>query len=1029
MKFRRRRKLVSLFLGAAVLGTCIHRPVLAQEAESGDTSQNAVLNFWQNTLLDQEQENVQTGSDFPDDLSALLDMTAAGEASLSKRGRMLSEEDAHQGIVNIRLQAAGKINRESVPVDLMFILDQSGSMNSLTRSAQSPAYLSPCLNPEHFYIVEDFDWNMTGVRTAFRMADFNDEGPSLAEFTGRDARGMYIQQWMADLLDCIEEQSSAYKTWKKEHGDSQTESALEQKQENISLLSCPELPEAEGTSSDDQNLSSPAISHISKIMQETTEAAGIVKNEETDLPLDGMEKTDAEPDNEQPDQNSQNPASDQQEQISEQPVPETDFTVIDGCLIIQNTKQTSRENLYNRVYDTSYPYLLKIIGDWYLLGNHYCLEDGKFVEIPKSTYPEQMLAGAVPSVQTNSYSPVAETGCYDRAVRSKQYLSEYLELLAQTNPESRIGFALFHDDCPPEYQFPFSADQSRNSSVLSYTNGGNQTNYQAAFEAALKMVQEQRSADAAQAQKQGETYTPRPLYTVFITDGLPNMSLAGADTDAGSYENIHQKKGAEAARKYQQEAGPMFVIGLSTDTSYLSSLAAQPGMTYDCRNMEDFHQVLQNIYEQTSEGYPQKGILSDTISDDFELLIDEKHPFFAGNTAYMQADQLPASVHIDGQQISWEAGRLTEEGCSMSFFVRAKDTCFTPQTRVRSFPTNAGCYLRYVSSGKIPGTDPEMQTTPEAYFSRLKAAGSDGVVREVDGPALSVSTAQVTARKAHSLGTDVTVRPDDTFVYSITVKNLGTLDLKDLFIDDLLDERLSFAGMVPDTADTTSKIEQNENSEKQDEQNQPDSLDPNKDGSEAQEEQSKMMPPDLTETEVVQGNSRRTRLIWYFNGFRHNSTQTLHFQVKVRPDAQKGILPNTASIFTDPDEPGRKTNTVEVQIESEDKKKDPEDPGSEDPGSDTPDPENPEHPKKPDITEEVPISGSRAPEKATVTSVPTAGTTAPLQNTSSSRTSSTTRYASPVATAIRQNPHLFIIGTFAAAVAVTGLIVIRRRKF
>lgn len=429
-------------------------------------------------------------------------------------------------------------------------------------------------------------------------------------------------------------------------------------------------------------------------------------------------------------------------------------------------EETPEQNTEDRVYDSPYNVNYFTVSAWNPNNNHYHVVNGSYVKIPQPAQIPQSVNGFDPDYHFYSPQENNEAGCYDRAMLSKQYAREFARSLFQQNPNNRIAVEIFNNQQETAFRTDFTSDYSKLESILDFTDGGDNTNYELAFTEARSLVE------------QSEGFMKnRPLYTIFVSDGQPNRSLSKEDpalseeyAKAGGF-NFYT--GIQAADQFKSEVPQiLYAAGLQTNIqTYLSKLASKPEYARDCRSMEEFRQFLHDVAASWQREHPRNGELEDVIANGFTLLISKDHPFVMDGTAYTAKEQLPAAVKIDGQKITISLGTLTEQGRNISFFVQAAPQLLANSSRRILYPTNSQASLRYdpviIKDGNLefgPQTSVELKT-PYAEFSNSR----------------------ITARKS-SDKENQKLKPGDEITYTIDLTNTGLLDLDHLYVSDAIPE-------------------------------------------------------------------------------------------------------------------------------------------------------------------------------------------------------------------------------------------------
>ncbi len=92
---------------------------------------------------------INDGKSFDDSIKDLLDNLNPGEVGAVKDGYFASEDDARNGIVKLVFDVVGMPPTEAV--DVLVVLDESGSMTMYTDKTDQYRHAVPCMNENHFY--------------------------------------------------------------------------------------------------------------------------------------------------------------------------------------------------------------------------------------------------------------------------------------------------------------------------------------------------------------------------------------------------------------------------------------------------------------------------------------------------------------------------------------------------------------------------------------------------------------------------------------------------------------------------------------------------------------------------------------------------------------------------------------------------------------------------------------------------------------------------------------------------------------
>lgn len=209
MKNKWARRLCSVTLSAVMLYT-ISFPVHGEEKTTAISIQEnkdiPAIEVSSSTLLDADKKPVPIGSSQEITEQELLDRIEKGEATAVKSGVFVSDNDALNGIVQITFQIAGKENQSDKPINVMLILDQTGSMNMYC--THDSTFMMDCLNQDHYYYIPAGTFGNHGGGFV-RIADFNPEGPVFKSWYGEDDQGRkYVPEWVVEMLDSLPAESA-----------------------------------------------------------------------------------------------------------------------------------------------------------------------------------------------------------------------------------------------------------------------------------------------------------------------------------------------------------------------------------------------------------------------------------------------------------------------------------------------------------------------------------------------------------------------------------------------------------------------------------------------------------------------------------------------------------------------------------------------------------------------------------------------------------------------------------------------------
>ncbi|WP_283651189.1 VWA domain-containing protein [Ileibacterium valens] len=208
MNTRWTRRMCSFSLSAALLST-LSLPVHGQSKATAEVIKEnpaiPAVEISNATLLDKSKKPVLIGSDTQIPVQELLDQIEKGQATAVKAGVFVSDEEALNGIVQLTFQIAGKENESEKPINVMLILDQTGSMNMYCKDPTT--FMMDCLNPDHLYYIPEGTFGNHGAGYV-RIADFNPEGPVFKSWYGEENGNKYVVKWVVDMLNSLPKTTS-----------------------------------------------------------------------------------------------------------------------------------------------------------------------------------------------------------------------------------------------------------------------------------------------------------------------------------------------------------------------------------------------------------------------------------------------------------------------------------------------------------------------------------------------------------------------------------------------------------------------------------------------------------------------------------------------------------------------------------------------------------------------------------------------------------------------------------------------------
>lgn len=867
------RKFLPVLLSAGMISSVSLSPVLGKTTVFvSDSSDDSSLHIQALSMLDEDQNKLEIGAKF-DDLEALLAGLEPGHNAAIKHGVFENDADAARGIARMNIEIAGKAASGAKAPSIMFLVDQSGSMN-MYHAQDNTIEVMNCLNPSHYYYIpkNTFGNQQDGY---VDLNSFNDEGPMFSDWSGTDSNGTWIYKWVDDMLHALDQadpESPSQDDSKQEGGEktndsSQTEEEHPSEEENPSGEDNQSDP-SESSDEDDLPQSDPSLMdrHSSNEEQDTSKenddpgdeadlykslhnagetlralvpsAVQTMKQSSQDdssnssLQSEGASQDEANEnqpvssrimaravrvlkgkprstcalENEEP---AEEPAGSSQDEIDEseasgeeaesgtepqtkpegQPVSQNEQQESDarkqqaetGFRIIRSKVENDSKR-YEKVYYEYCPVTAATMLSWNPVSQHYHLVNGRMERLEHGTRPQQTINGQTdPDSEWNPYYSegleIGEDSCYDRAILSKIYLQNFIRQFLDENPGSKAGVILFAQDCPTYFRSPLTSDYEELDSILNYTNGGAQTNFQAGFQGLLETILTDKD------QLEG------PLYTVFITDGMPNQPFGsqteGSQESFAGYESAAHYYGYQAAQDYKEKTkSPLYVMGLNVENAYLKSFADKPELFVNCRTMKQFQEELEQIKGTLSCQYPFAGILEDTIDEAYSLLIDKDHPFTIDGKAYTDLKDLPDSISAEKRTLRWKYGtaRDSREGLRrISYYLQASEQTLKKPEDSRQLAT---------SRAKITYVPLSEQTQSVAQQKRVE--------KELAIPYMEILNSVITGKKEQLSDKGTVIKDasvlakDESITYRLSFTNTGKAPLDNLQVADPLPKGLSY---------------------------------------------------------------------------------------------------------------------------------------------------------------------------------------------------------------------------------------------
>lgn len=440
----------------------------------------------------------------------------------------------------------------------------------------------------------------------------------------------------------------------------------------------------------------------------------------------------------------------------------------------QTVALQSQDPRMARVFDSGYEVNARTMSAWNPQIHHGMpAADGNWKTIPKPDNAPQMVNGE--EVYLWNYSPADDNpyGCRDRAMLSKQYARQFAASLLKNDARNQVALELFGTDVPAWGRFDFTSDLSGLDSGFAFHQGLRRTNFQAAFDTADEML----SADHG--------LNPEAVpYVLFISDGLPDLStpdITGGEDPVRPeaelpFEDWKDYMAGYAAAEKLKEKHPettVFTCGLAVSVEdYLSYLSSTPEDARSCTTMADFSAFLSELAGRLESLSVKDAVLSDTISSQFDLLVDEQHPLQAGTETCTSLETLPASVQVQGRDVTWTLDPLTETPQSLSFYVQADPSLLANRKEKVQHDTNEKAALTY-----------SPVTVEEGRLEYGKPAE-----KEMPSPKVSFENSVITALKSVNPDPGESVSVGDTLTYTITLTNSGLVDAGPIYISDAVPE-------------------------------------------------------------------------------------------------------------------------------------------------------------------------------------------------------------------------------------------------
>jgi len=671
-------------------------PYWTEETElEGGTTESVT-----HAVLDNEGELVDIGAE-PDPLDTTN--LEPGNMTAQKHGAFENEADAEDGIVKITFDVAGKPVEVESPVDMLIIADESGSMNMYGRAdttGDNTSYM-PCLNDKHYYAVD-------GLQSAlYNKAINNLDKNSVAEVRNaleadsaaeEGAESSAVEQLVSAKNDAVAQAEEAAKL---------ADAALTEAQAAYDAASEEEKAELKAALDSAQSSAESAKAGLDAAQAQLSAVSSALEL------LNKQANTNAQ------DTTYINPHSSGLENIvfkqwddSEEGraaviamVEAAGIEVPEGIsgtdvlkLLFPTKADTPDKNHY--YYDAE-------TGEYKAIDY---VENSEIIEEELNTSKNGLYSYWSPEYDN-------EYGCIDRMMLEKLAASNLAESILD-NPNSAVGYIGFTYSSYPSIcsgGFMTADDIDELLDVIEKTEGHDYTNYVHALWTAKDYIENRENTD-------------KPVYIVFISDGVPSRfsteadkewntidtPVKGDDGDCLGYNDIQygdtnythvtaaMHVAEELKKWYNEEYGTemdFYTVGINTNDSaneVLGSIASDENHFIKC----DDPNKLANTLLDTIDPYHVKpsGVLTDKIGEDFELYVDDSHLFTVsgqtynvsaieavlnsmeenaklGNVVSFQV-KLPEGTTTatikDVVAITWEVNEVDENGDSISYYVQLK---------------------------------------------------------------------------------------------------------------------------------------------------------------------------------------------------------------------------------------------------------------------------------------------------------------------------------------------------------------------
>lgn len=700
------KKATALFLAAAAS--------LAMSAPAGQATwqqvtekpEQGTIEIQQNNLYTPDGKLVGVGESTGPSPDSLISQITPGEAAAIKSGSYENESDASQGIVRLQFDLQGAPRTLKSPVDVLLVMDQTASMNMYSDYTNS--WYMPCLNEEHRYEIPAGTFGDHGAGV-LNLLEWNPNAICFQDWFGTADGKPWIRRWVKEMLDSLGPDPDHTKA-----ADTASTAQLQTEE------AAPE------------EIPSEDLTPESALEEETTsDTLPVLSDENQASPLVYIPRTEDEEDAEET-----------------SPLAESGDPSMD------------------KVFDSGYAINNKTMMAWNPQSHHCHQVNGSWQTIPVPENHPQMVNGT--EVFLHNYSPADGNpyGCKDRAMLSKIYARAFAQELLQRNPANRVGLELFGTKVYDWGRFPFTSDLSSLEEGFAFYQGLRRTNYQAAFETADQMMSSAWNLDEHAAQ-----------YVLFVSDGLPDIDNDQVTGNEDAYaalpfaSDVNYTAGYQAAEQFKKDHPhtEVFTCGLAVPVeNYLSYLASSPEDAKSCSTMDEFQSFLEDLVGRLDTGYIDDGVLSDTISSEFELLVDEKHPFTVNAEEYTAVSELPSTISVDGKTITYQAGRLDENTQTISFYVKADPSILANRSKGILHATNEKASLQYSPVVEKDGT-------------LTKGSLSE---KPLPSPLAEFKNSLLSAVKSSVPEAGSKVKIGDEVVYTISITNNGLVDVKNLYIFD-----------------------------------------------------------------------------------------------------------------------------------------------------------------------------------------------------------------------------------------------------